>query len=122
MKRFTIAILIVCMSGCTTFRPITGRPSDLQQGIASGEFLKSGDRVRIETVDNNVHQFTVTSIDPKVIHGKDESIAIDQIASIQKREFNRGHTLALIGFTILGVVVIGVAVGLSQGVGLPAGG
>jgi hypothetical protein len=78
--------------------------------------------VKIETVDNKIHQFTVTSIEPKVIHGKHESIAIDQIASIQKREFNRGHTLELIGFTALGIGVILIVVGLTQGVGLPAGG
>ena len=122
MKRVTVAILIICMVGCTTLRPITGRPSDLQQGIAFGELLKSGDRVKIETIDNKVHQFTVTSIEPNVISGQHESIAIDQIASIQKREFDLGHTVKLIGFTILGIIVIAVAVGLKEGAGLPAGG
>ena len=122
MKRFIIAILIVCIAGCTTLRPVAGVRADLEQRIASGELLTPGDRVKIRTADDKVHRFTVTSIDPKVIYGKRESVPIDQIVSIEKRYFDLEHTVQLVAVTLLGIAVIAVAVGLHHGVGLPGGG
>lgn len=90
-----LAALVVCV-GCTTLKPVAGTPADLREKIASGQILKAGDRVLIVTTDAKPHRFAVTAIQAGVIQGKGESVPIDQVASLQKRRFSRGKTIALV--------------------------
>jgi hypothetical protein len=52
MKCFSVCVLIIAVTGCTTLRPIDGTPKELQQFINSGELLQPGDRVRIVSADD----------------------------------------------------------------------
>ena len=121
MRVLAVCASIICLVGCTTLRPIIDRSSELQQRIVSEGLVKPGDHLQIATIDRKIHQLTVISIDANTIVGERESIAMNQIVSIERREFSLRRTLTLVGVTILGILVVIVAVGLHHGVGLPAG-
>jgi hypothetical protein len=86
MQRTILLIIILVCAGCTTLRPLAGDP--LPQ-------LKVGDRVLIVTQDNLRHRFRVNSIDARVVSGRSQTVPIDQIVSVQKRQFSLVKTLAL---------------------------
>jgi hypothetical protein len=112
MRRVIILITVISVAGCTTLRQIEGTPPELQQRITSAELLKTGDRVLIVTMDNKNHKFKVTGIRSGVIEGKATSIPIDQVVSLEKREFSTGKTVALVVGTVLiigGLVAIAAA-------------
>jgi hypothetical protein len=102
MRRIIILTAVITFAGCTTLRPIEGTPPELRQRITSAELLKTGDRVLIVTTDNKSHKFKVTGIRSGVIEGKATSIPIDQVVSVEKREFSTGKTVAL----VVGIVVV----------------
>ena len=105
MRKIIVCVLIVVMApGCTTLHPIAGSSSELQQRINSGELLRVGDRLEIATTDGKTHQITVNGFGDGRIDGKEESIRVDQIVSLQKREYSGGKTLALVGVAVLVVV------------------
>lgn len=106
----TAALLI---AGCTSLQPIEGSPADLRLRINSGELLKTGDRVLIVTTDQKSHRFTVKSLESGRIDGASESIQVEQIAALEKRQFSRGKTIALVGGLLggaaLGLIFYGLA-------------
>lgn len=95
MRTLVLAALMVC-AGCTTLKPVAGTAPELREKIDSGQLLKAGDRVLIVTTDAKAHRFAVTTIQAGVIQGKNDSVPIDQVASVQKRRFSRGKTIALV--------------------------
>ena len=121
MKVLTVWALAVCLVGCTTLRPITGSSSELQHRIVYEALVKPGDHVQVQTIYHKSHQLTLISIDANNLVGEQETIAIDQIVSIERREFSLSRTLTLVGVTILGILIGIVAAGLHHGVGVPAG-
>jgi hypothetical protein len=111
-QKIVVYVLIVLLSaGCTTLRPISGSPGELQQRINSGELLKAGDRVEIVTSDGNTHRIVVTKVADGRIEGSNDSIGVDRVVSVQKRELSGGKTWALIGGVALGVLL---GIGISQ--------
>jgi hypothetical protein len=112
MRCLITLIAVVSLVGCTTLRPIEDTSAGLQQRITSNELLKPGDHVLIITTDNKVHTFTVAKVDSGVIEGRSISIPVDQVVSVEKREFSKGETIALVVATILvigGLVAIAAA-------------
>jgi hypothetical protein len=107
VKCFTTWILIITLTGCTTLRPIDANHPDLSQSIASGE-LKIRDHVIIETTDWQTYEFNITSISADGIGGKQRSIPIDQIVSIQKRVLNKKRTF-LLALAIAGGAALTIA-------------
>jgi hypothetical protein len=107
MRRLIVLAVAIGLAGCTTLRPIEGTSIELRQRISSGELLEAGDRVSIVTTDDKTHRFAVTGIGPGFIDGKADSVSIEQIVSLKKRQFSRGKTLALVGGVVL---VAGLAV------------
>ena len=102
MKRLIVLAAVISCTGCTTLRPIEGTATELQQRINSGELLKPGDRVVVVTTDNHTHRFAVTAIGAGLIDGKSDSVPVDQIASLERRQFSRARTVAL----VCGVVLV----------------
>lgn len=121
MKILAAWASIIFLVGCTTMQPIADNNAELRHRIAAERLVVRGDHVRVQTIDNKVHRLTVISIDVNNIIGERESIPIDQIMSIEKREMRLGRTVTLVCATILGILIIIVVVGLHHGVGLPAG-
>jgi hypothetical protein len=113
MKIPTLLIAALLIAGCTTLRPIEGSPAELRQRINSGELLKTGDRVLVVTTDQKSHRFTVKSAGADRIDGASESIPVEQISALEKRQFSRGKTIALVGGLVggaaLGLIVYGLA-------------
>jgi hypothetical protein len=105
MSRIFAWLLLIVLAGCTTLRPITADQNDLASRIASGELIKPGDRVAITKKDGVERRFVVASVSAASIDGKHESIPIDQVASIQKRQFNPRRTLLLVGAIVGGAAL-----------------
>ena len=103
MRCSVVLMALLSFVGCTTLQPIEGAAPELRQLITSAELLKPGDRVLIVTTDNKSHAFKVTALRPGVIEGRSTSILVEQVASIEKREFSRGKTAALVVITVLAI-------------------
>jgi len=106
IRRIIVYALIVLLStGCTTLRPVNASSNELQQRINSGGLLRVGDELEVVTSDGKIHQLTVARLGDGRIEGRNESINVDQVASLRKREFSGGRTLALIGGVAVAVVL-----------------
>lgn len=101
---------MIALTGCTTLRQITTNQPDFSQHIASGELLNARDHVTIETKDRQTYEFEITSISITAIDGKQHSVPIDQIVSIQKRVLNKKRTFLLV-LLVAGGIVFTVALG-----------
>jgi hypothetical protein len=97
------------IAGCTTLRPIDDSPAELRQRITSGDLLKPGDRVVIVASDGKAHRFAIKSIDAGLIRGRSESVPIEQVVTLQQRQFSRAKTAALVIGIGLACSVIGFA-------------
>jgi hypothetical protein len=100
MQRTILLIIILACAGCTTLQPLAGDPL---------QHLKVGDRVAIVTQDHLKHRFRVKSIDASVVTGASQTVPIDQIVSVQRRQFSLGKTLALVA-VLAGVAAAGIYV------------
>jgi hypothetical protein len=89
MKCLVFFTLLIVCTGCTTLRPIEGSPTELRQRLDSGELLKTGDRVVIVTADAKAHRFAVKSIDAELIRGRSESVPIEQVVAVKRRNSPR---------------------------------
>jgi hypothetical protein len=74
------------LTGCISMQPIDGSPVELQNRILAGELLAPGDHVWIVTADEKAHRFRVASIDAVRIAGAHDSVRIDQIRYLEKRQ------------------------------------
>jgi len=119
MRVLMVWAAIVCLVGCTTMRPIPIGTAASPRILANG-LVGPGDQLRVQTIDHRIHQLTVVAVDANNLVGERESIAIDQILSIDRREHSRTGILVIVGAAIV-VVISVIALGLRHGVGLPAG-
>jgi hypothetical protein len=105
-------IAVLSFAGCTTLRPIEGTPTELQQRLNSGDLLESGDRVSIVTADYKTHVFKVTAVSASSIEGRRQAVPVDQVVSVQRRQFSAAKTLVLAGACVL--VIGSIAYAISQ--------
>jgi len=110
MRGLIALAAIVSLAGCTTLRPIEGTPAELQQRLNSGNLLKSGDRVSIVTADYKTHVFAVTAVSAGFIEGRRQSVPVDQVVAVQKRQFSSAKTWVLAGACVLAIGSIAYAV------------
>lgn len=106
MKRFTLFAAIIGLAGCTTLQPIEGTADELQGRISSGGLLEVGDRVSIVTSDDRTHEFRIRALGEGVIQGTSDSVPLDRVVTLQKREFSRAKTCLLLGGIVLGVGLV----------------
>jgi hypothetical protein len=106
MKRFAVFTAIICLAGCTTLEPVEGTANELQGRISSGGLLEVGDRVSIVTSDDRTHEFRIRAIRDGVIQGTSDSVPLDRLVTLQKREFSRAKTCLLVGGVVLGVGLV----------------
>jgi len=117
MKGIVLALALLCsivMSGCTTLRPTEASPEEIHRQIMSEELLKPGDKVRLVTADESVHEFRITelNLEQGLVSGKDESVRIAEIVGVGTREIAVGKT---VGRTL------GISTGVWIGLLLAAG-
>lgn len=108
MKCVTVGLMVLSLVGCTTLRPIEGFSSDLRRDIASGALLKVGDRVQLVTLDGRSHSIAITRLRAGEVVGANESIPIDQIVSVQKRELSLAKAAGAVTAVTL-VALAGIA-------------
>lgn len=101
MKQLLVIITLLSFAACTTMRPLAGTSAELRAGISSGELLKHGDHVVIVTTDDSLHEFTVTAIRGDTIYGKNVSVAVDQVVSVEKRATSSNRTWWTVGGAVL---------------------
>ena len=89
MARNGFLALVMVFAGCTTMRPIDGSPTELRQFINFGQLLRPGDRVRIVTADEKTHRFAIIKVEAGLIVGSNESVPIDQVMCVEKRQFEK---------------------------------
>jgi len=99
---------------------VAGTSEDLRQRINAGELLKAGDSVAIVTADGKTHRFEVTGAAAGVVQGRAESVPVDQIVSLEKREFSTARALNLIPLILLvaGVATLAAVAHSGTGVGM----
>jgi hypothetical protein len=107
MKRFIVLAALITFSGCTTLRPVEGTANELQSRIDSGGLLIRGDRISVVTADAKTHKLRVRFVGDGRIEGRTDSVAMNQIVSLRKREFSRTKTWLLIG---CGVALTGLII------------
>jgi hypothetical protein len=67
---FILLILTVCLSACTSMRPVADDAETLQQRIRAGQVIRQGDYVRVVTRDSVSHMLTVVSVEGDVLKGR----------------------------------------------------
>jgi len=102
---FISVLVIINLIGCTTLQTIEAPPDKLHEQIRHENLVKVGDEIKIITEDEKENQFVVTAINESEIRGKDVTVPIDSIVSLQKREFDSNKTT----FTGIGTVMLIVA-------------
>ena len=83
-----------------------------QQQIASGQPLRPGDKVKLVTTDGKVHEFASTANDAVegTAKGPADSVRVDDIVTVEKREPALGKTIGLV-LGIVGGLQLGAAIG-----------
>jgi hypothetical protein len=80
-----MAFFLVC-SACTTMKPVETPPAQLRGQIIQEGIIKSGEWVKIGTLDGTFHEFQVENITRDHISSDTEDIAIADIATLEIRE------------------------------------
>jgi hypothetical protein len=111
LKQLLAAIVVVSMVGCTTIQPLTASPSQLSST------LKRGDQVEIMTSSGKQLKFKVDSVDANGVQGGGQTVAYNDIQSINRKEVDTSKTL----WVVLGVVAVG-AIAAAAGGGGGSGG
>jgi hypothetical protein len=92
-------MLCISLGACTTLRP-----------IAAGAPIEVGDRVVVTTRDGRQLTFEVTVIDAETIRGADASVARQDIATLERREFSglrtTGAVLGVIAFVYAWAILL----------------
>jgi hypothetical protein len=103
MKQWMVLTVLISVScGCTTYQPISGRPSDLSARFGDGGELKAGDHLVIRTIQGRKLKLVVRSVQDEVIVGNHDRVRFADIARLEKRQFSPAKT------TVLAVVLLGV--------------
>jgi len=103
--KITSILVIINLIGCTSLQSIDAPPNKLHEQIRHENIIRAGDKVNIITETQKEHKFVVTAINDDEIHGKDVTVPIDSIVSVQKHEFSSNKTI----FTGIGTVMLIVA-------------
>jgi hypothetical protein len=115
-------IATVCLSACTSIRPVADNAEALQQQIRTGQVLRKGDHVRVVTRDGVSRRLTVASVEDDVLEGRLDAeatasapvgelhaetpkkrqgtlveIPIREIVFVEEERVNAGKTAAAIG-------------------------
>ena len=118
------AVLMIALAGtaCTSLRPTEATPDELQDQLRSAELFQPGDRVRLVTADETVHESRVAEIDLDrgLVIGGGDRVAIADIVAVETREISAGKTALLVGgvgYSVIAIVLIVLAPALVLGGG-----
>lgn len=90
-----------CLSGCVTYKPVSTE-GDTPESADLSELVAPGHKVRVVLRDGTSVKLQVVSIDNTRIVGKDTSINVSDIATIERRRVNvLGTSLIVVGVIAL---------------------
>lgn len=107
VQQFLAVLVVLSMVGCTTIQPLTASPSQLSST------LKRGDQVEIMTSSGKQLKFKVDSVDANGVQGGGQTVAYNDIQSINRKEVDTSKTL----WVVLGVVAVGAIAAAAGGGG-----
>jgi hypothetical protein len=107
VQQLLTVLVVLSMTGCTTIQPLTASPTNLSST------LKRGDQVEITTSSGKQLKFKVDSADANGVHGGGQSVAYNDIQSINRKEVDTRRTL----WVVLGVVAAGAVAAAAGGGG-----
>ena len=101
--------VIINFIGCTSLQTIEEPSDKLHEQMRHENLVKVGDEIKIITENEKEHQFVVTAINESEIRGKDLTVPIDSIVSLQTPKFSSEKaTFAGIGTVMLMVAALPV--------------
>lgn len=108
---FSLSASLLVSSGCTTLQPTEASPEELQHLILSEGLLEPGQRVRLVTADEVVHEFRIAEIDLEqgVVIGRDDTVPVAEVVAVETREVSVGRSALLTG----GVVGVGYLIAIA---------
>jgi len=100
MNRISLAYLtlfVLLGTACTTLEPTEASPDEIQRLIVAEGLLAPGDRVKLVTADESVHEFRILEVDldAGLVNGKNDTVRISEIVAVETRDFAFGNTLLL---------------------------
>lgn len=107
LKQLLAASVATSMVGCTTVQPLTASQSSLSST------LKRGDSVEVTTSSGKQLRFKVDSVDADGVHGGGQTVAYNDIQSVDRKEVDTKRTL----WVVLGVVAVGAVAAAAGGGG-----
>ncbi len=119
---FLSMLLVISTAACTTLTPVDIPPEELQQRLRDGKLVSAGDRVRLVTADEAVHEFRVTeiSLEQDMVLGRDTRVPIGEVVAVETREVSAGRTALLTGGVGIGVAAL-IAIAIAPAVLLGGG-
>src|SRR5262245_22929960 len=107
VQQLLAALVVLSMVGCTTVQPLTVGQSSLSST------LKPGDQVEVTTSSGKQLKFKVDGVDANGVRGGGQTVAYNDIQSINRKEFDKNTTL----WVVLGVVAVGAIAAAAGGGG-----
>ena len=107
VQQFLAALVVLSMAGCTTVQPLTASQSSLSST------LQRGDSVEVTTSSGKQLKFKVDSVDATGVHGGGQTVAYNDIQSINRKEVDTKRTM----WVVLGVVAAGAVAAAAGGGG-----
>lgn len=93
--RWMAACFMMTLVGCTTLQPISQSRAQLQEQIASGNLLTRDDRIQVTLESGESFDLVVVRIGDGMLQGRDRSVEIAEVVSIQRREVDSMKTAGL---------------------------
>lgn len=92
-----LLILTVCLSACTSMRPVADDTETLQQRLRAGQVVQQGDYVRVVTRDGVSHRFTVVSVEGDALMGRPDTKAPDGTGELgaEKTDKKQGDVMEI---------------------------
>ncbi len=108
-----VVATLLTLCACTTMRPVTAKPAELQQQIRSGALIAVGDQVSVFTQDHQEYELRITDIDADYLSGGTIRIPIGSITGLKTREFSAGKTASVTagvtGFAVAGLFFVALS-------------
>jgi len=92
----SLLIVPLIFYSCTSHRTIEANNLNIQFHI------KPGDKVRVQTKDNQKTEFVVTEVNDEAILGQNQKVLFTDIEKLQKQTVSAGENFGLITLTTIG--------------------
>lgn len=113
VNRILFIFLSLNLCACTSYYPVITETGDIRKEVRAGTVVHVGDRVRLDTGDDQEYELTVTLLTDDVIVGEEGSVNIHDIQDVQIRKVSAIKTTGLVvgAVAILALYAYGKAYG-----------